>query len=357
MKKICAFLIGLAVIAASAPAPASAPAQIAPQGQIPGGTRSVIFSLEPGESIMEEESTMCLDVSAKNIVLLLTKSTPDKGPYVVVKDGQRSAPIPDFKQAMAAAYGDENDAPGPCRDCAVYKPGDAPETAQFDRESQGEAGETLTFQGKSFGPFALVYSSRVTPDGARGYFTASNKDKAWFGCTDGRKVSFGGIPSEFKFSPDGRNAVVYVEGNQSLDDMQKLASIPPDKQAAAFAEIEKRYLYTIDGKKFGPFDKDFSASSVWFPAGTNDFYFRDHDQVYRNGVPFLKSESFDDCAFYPSADGKFYVFFTYENVIFSDGLKFPPALDIRTSVVNGRTVYKWISLENKKDIVVYTRTM
>jgi DNA-binding beta-propeller fold protein YncE len=64
--------------------------------------------------------------------------------------------------------------------------------------------------GETIGPHLLVFSTRVTPDGALAYLTASDKNKAWFECSDGRKVSFGGIPMDFKFNPDGKTAAVLV---------------------------------------------------------------------------------------------------------------------------------------------------
>ena len=57
----------------------------------------------------------------------------------------------------------------------------------------------------------------------------------------------------------------------------------------------------------------------------------------------------------PSVDGKTYAFFTYEGVVFSDGTKFPAPLDIVAFQENGHTIFKWITLENGRDIIVYKR--
>jgi hypothetical protein len=352
VKKIGPLAVLLTLFAAAA---ASRPAPTKPQGAATDVTRTVLVSLEPGEEIKKEESTIAVSAMAEDIVLILTKGKTDKGPFTVFRDGKRSAPVADFKAAMTMAYAGRKDAGGASRDCAVYKPGPAPEKGRFENKTQGRDGEVLSFQGKTIGLFKIVLSSRFTPDGALGYFTATNKDKAWFGCSDGRKISFGGVPNEFKFSPDGKLAAVLVQGSMSLTEMEGLAKLPPDKQMEAFKTMDQTFLYTLDGAKYGPFDKDFSGNSFWFPAGTNDFYFRVHDQIFRNGAPFLKQDSFDSCAFYPSADGKSYAYFTYEGIVFSDGTKFPAPLDIVAFQENGRTIFKWITLENKKDIVVYKR--
>lgn len=137
--------------------------------------------------------------------------------------------------------------------------------------------------------------------GARFYYTAADKDKAWFADTDGRKTSFGGIPEEFKFSPNSKYAAAVVMGTLTMADMEKAASIPPEKLSE---NSNTKFLYTIDGKRFGPFDKDFSSTSFWYPANSNDLYYQFGGQLYLNGMPLLKTDWIDPCAFYPSADGK-----------------------------------------------------
>jgi hypothetical protein len=315
--------------------------------------REVVFSLQPGEEIKQAESTIGLSVDFEDIILILTKGGEKNG-YTVVRDGERSKPFTDFKAAMEAAYKDKKNNPGGSRDCAVYKPGPAPADARFGNKSQGRS-EILTYKDQSFGPYEIVFSTRFVPDGSKGYFLASNKDKAWFGCSDGRKISFGGVPGEFKFSPDGKSAAVMVEGTMSISEMEGLAKLPPDKMAAAFKTMEQKFLYTIDGVKYGPFDKNFGGSSVWFVPTSNDLYFRVNDDIFRNGKKFLTLESFNNCSFYPSIDGKSYAYFNYSEIAFSDGTKYPEPLDVVVYEEDGTTVFKWICLENGRDLVVYRK--
>jgi hypothetical protein len=71
----------------------------------------------------------------------------------------------------------------------------------------------------------------------------------------------------------------------------------------------------------------------------------------------MKTPWIDPCSFYPSADGKTYAMYDYQQIAFSDGQKFPPPLAIVVFDRNGRTIFKWVTLENKKDLVVYQRVM
>jgi len=315
--------------------------------------RKVLCSLEPGETIMNAESFLTLTAEADNVILVTTKGKPDQGPYFVHRAGARKGPFKELMAAMEAAYGDREIPSGNRRDCAAYSPGPAPEGAEPEL-AEAEGGQTLKFKGKTLGPRMMFFSHTVTPDGALVYATAADNDKAWFESSDGRKASFGGTPGEFKFSPNGRNAAVLVQGSFSMNDMNNLAKLPPEKMAEALKNMDKMYLVTIDGKKYGPFDS-FGSHSFWYAKTSNDLYFRAGDQVFRNGSPMMKIDSFDSCNFYPAPDGKSYALADYSNITFSDGKKFPSPLDVIAYQDKGKTVFKWIALENNKDLVVYQR--
>ncbi|MGA2587588.1 MAG: hypothetical protein ABSF88_11280 [Candidatus Aminicenantales bacterium] len=320
-------------------------------------TRKVLYSLQPGETIMRAESTIAIAAGAADIVLVTTMAKDNKGPFFVVRDGKRTGPFTGIKETMATAYAGRTDSSQKNRDCASYTPPPPPEDASATTESDQQGRQVVKFKGKTFGSHLLIFSVQTTPDGALAYLTAGDNDKSWFECSDGRKVSFGGIPAEIKFSPDGKNAAVVCQGNFSMGEMNNMSKLPPEKLQAAFAEQEKKYLYTIAGKKYGPFKSSFGAHDVWFPKTSNDMYFHVNDQLFRNGAPMMKADSFDPCQFYPTPDGKAYAMLTYENIVFSDGKTYPAPLDIVVFQDGGKTVFKWITLENNKDIVVYQRAM
>jgi hypothetical protein len=341
-KLIWAFLV-ISTAAVFLPSPAP--------GQTPPARRTLLYSLEAGEEIMTAESMIALSAGLDDVVLVLTKGP--NGPFAVFRDGRKSKPFTDLKEAMNAAYQGRKDSPDKQRDCASYKPGPAPEDAlPYADDSAG--GQVVRFKDKTFGPYVLVYSSRATPDGTRAYYTANDKDNAVFGCSDGRKVAVGGIPGDYKFSPNGLNAATLCQGTLNFLDQKKLAALPPQQVAD---DMEKKFVYTIDGKKFGPFKGSFSESDYWFASTGNDLYYQIDDQLFRNGALLIKTPWVDPCSFYPSADGKTYALYNYEYIAFSDGQKFPSPLDITVFALNGKTVFRWVTLENKKDLVVYQRAM
>lgn len=322
-----------------------------PQGTPPA--RTVVYSLEPGEEILMPESSLCITMDGEHVTLVLAKGK--EGPFFVVRDGVKKGPFTKLAEAMKVADEGRCDKPLRGSECAMYNP--APEAMDMASIMGDEAGgQVIRFNGKTFGPYTMILNVKITADKSRLYYVATEKDKTWFACTDGRKVQVGGMPEDFKFSPDGRNALIKMTGMLSMSDIQKLMGQAPEKVAAAMKDNDKKFLYAIDGRKFGPFGDGFSE--FWFPKNSNVFYYEAMGgKVYRDGVEVPVPRGFGACGFYPSEDGKKYALYTYENLIFSDGAKYPFPLGLLTRAQDGGTVFKWVTLENKKDFVVYQRML
>jgi len=185
---------------------------------------------------------------------------------------------------MKAAYEGRKGSIGKKRICASYTPDSAPEDALLWKEN-AEVGQFVRFKDKTIGPFVLAYSVRATPDGARAYFTANNKDSAVFGCTDGRKVAVGGIPGEYKFSPNGLNAAVLCQGTTNPID----ETLPFEQ---VLAGMDKKYVYTIDGKKFGPFSTSFAEYEFWYASTGNDLYYETGGRAASSGQACVRGGPF-----------------------------------------------------------------
>jgi len=322
--------------------------------QGPQPARRMIYSLEPGEEILWAESFLCIDMDGEHVTLVVAKGK--EGPFFVVRDGQKKGPFTKLDEAMKAAEEGRCDKPLRERESAMYEPA----AGALDMDSivgaNDAGGQVIRFNGKVYGPYAMILNLKITADKSRLYYVAAENDKTWFACSDGRKVQIGGMPEDFKFSPDGRNALIKTSGVLSLAEMQKLvAAQDPEKTAAAMKDADKKFLYAIDGRKFGPFGDN--LSEFWFPKNVNIFYYEAGGRVYRDGVEIPVPKGFGAGAFFPSEDGKKYALLSYESLIFSDGVKFPFPLKLVTRVRNGETVFKWLALENKKDFVVYQRAL
>ncbi len=94
----------------------------------PETTRKVLYSLQPGETIMRAESTIAIAAGAADIVLVTTMAKDNKGPFFVVRDGKRTGPFTGIKETMATAYAAGRILPRKNRDCASYTPPRPPRT-------------------------------------------------------------------------------------------------------------------------------------------------------------------------------------------------------------------------------------
>ncbi len=313
-------------------------------------SRQVLYTLEAGETFLQPESAIVLAMNGDDIVLVTAKGK--NGPFFVVRNGTRKGPFARLDEVMEAAHAGRDDAGGIGRDCAVYLP-DVP--AIEPEMGDGDGGQTLRFKGATIGPHAVITSRKVTPDGALVYVTAADADKFWLEASDGRRVSFGGTPGDIQISPDGKNAAVEVQGTLGMSQMEGLSKLPPEKLAAAMQDMEKKTIYTIDGKKFGPFGDELDG--FWYARTSNDLYYRVKGQLFRNDAPVAGAGSFDRCDFYPSPDGTSYAVAGYDAIKFSDGKQYPAPLALAVHQAKGQAIFKWVSFENGKDIVVYQRPM
>ena len=340
MPKARAILVVLAVLALSI-------AGVSCRATAQEVSRTVLSTLAADEE-PEVPEVECR--TADGDTVLMTKQ--GKGPNVrffVYKGGKRHGPFTSYNEAKT--FGCDAGANVGGSDNAVYEPGPPPEGAQFT----GGAAGAIAFKGTTFGPHQIVFSQTITPDGAIAYVTAADNDKAWLESSDGRKVSFRGTPGEVKVSPDGKSAVVQVEGRMSLDEMNNLSKLTPEKITKALEDNQKKTLFTIDGQVYGPFDE---LDNVWFARTSNALYYRAGGQIYRNGEVVKGAESASPNDFYPTADGKAWAVAGYEKLTFSDGKEYAAPLALAVRLEKGRTIFRWLALEKGgKELVAYERGM
>jgi hypothetical protein len=338
------FVIFIGIMAVGIPSNAA--------GQATQLERQVVYSLQPGEELLQAGSAVCIFPNKIEMKLVLSKGK--EGPFFVVQEGGRLGPFASRREALAVAEEANCQRPGPGGNCAIFHP-DPPETEEARIEGPDSAGVVaLRFNGRSYGSYSSIEQIEVVPDKSRAYFLAVDKaGQTWFDCTDGRKVAVAGSPQDLHFSPDGRNAILLTAGTRSLAEIEKMGQLPPDKMAMAMKDAEKKFLYAIDGRKFGPFGED--LKEAWFPVSSNAFYFQTGDKVHRDGTAVAVPAGFSPCAYFPSEDGTHYALYTEEKLIFSDGPSYPFPLGVTAERVNGRIVIKWAALESNRNIVVYQR--
>jgi len=210
----------------------------------------------------------------------------------------------------------------------------------------------IEWNGKRIGPFQHVLGVYVTPDKAKLYAFGVKAGKLHFVDSDGRDVVADGMPNGIIISPDGTKAVGQCTGHFTPVDG---AQIDPSK--IDFSTIDDVTLFTIDGRKFGPFGKSADFGEMWFLAGSNDWVFTLGNTVYFNGAalkPF--NESISKSGFWID-DASHYAWLAGDKLAFSDGASFAYPVMIKSEKKGGKTTLCWVSLGGNGDVVVYSRTL
>lgn len=214
------------------------------------------------------------------------------------------------------------------------------------------AKQYIEWNGKRLGPFQQMLGVYVTPDKSKLYAFVTKAGKLRFIASDGRDIAAEGMPVGVIVSPDGTKAVGQCTGHIT----------PVEGMQLDFSKIDMNTmddvtLFTIDGRKFGPFGKNADFGEMWFVAGSNDWVFTVGHTVYFNGTalkPFneriSKSEFWID-------DAAHYAWLAGDKLIFSDGASFPYPVMIKSEKKGGKTTLCWVSLQGNGDVVVYSRTL
>jgi len=240
----------LAAAAASLPAPAN------PQALPAGVTRTVLVSLEPGEEIKKEgKQRSPFRRWPKTLPHLDQGQVGRKDPSPFSATGSAPAPFTDFKAAMAAAYKGRKDSGGASRDCALYKPpARSPEARAFENKEPGPAGESPHFPGPDLRPLSeWSFQPASGPTGLSAITRPRTRTRPGSAAATAARFPSAAFPANSSSARTGKSAAVYVEGSMDMTEMEGLAKLPPDKQMEAFKTMDQRFLYTLDGAKYGPF--------------------------------------------------------------------------------------------------------
>jgi len=214
------------------------------------------------------------------------------------------------------------------------------------------AKQYLEWNGKRLGPFQQILAAYVTPDKGKLYAFAVKAGKLRFLASDGRDVAAEGMPVGVIISPDGTKAVGHCTGHFTPVEGMQL-----DPSKIDFSTIDDVTLFTIDGRKFGPFGKSADFGEMWFMAGSNDWVFTVGHTAYYNGTalkPFGERISKDN---FWIDDASRYAWLESDKLQFSDGTSFPYPVMIKWEKKGGKTTLCWVSLRDNGDVVVYSRTL
>jgi hypothetical protein len=326
-------------------------------------SRTVLATLQPGESILSAES--CFFLSMNNNQLYLV--TRQNNQFFIYENGQRKGPFGTLQGSMlkpceSGRNGDEK--------CAVYKP--VENTGEPEGLSMNESGQYLIkYKDKTFGPYPFVKNYAIWPD--KSGFVAIVMDsqmKSTFVTSDGQPIPLKGDVDAIHISPVGKKYVFAVKEREEINlDLMNEVSKMTQEQLLKFAREQeakqksagppKAYVYASGGAKYGPFEQGafYTNNPAFTKTGGDNWIMILSNVLYINGQKIKEFENIDlnSCNIWLSKDGKRYAITSYDKLIFTDGKSYGYPMETIAFEKDGKVFIKWISLENEKDLVLYSR--
>jgi len=334
-------------------------------------SKTILLTLEKGELPVATESCFMLGDKADQIYLVTEK----EGKIYIYDNGSKKGPFRDFASAgirECPTQGSGNE------DCSVYYPTTAEDgTNYLNFTPEGET--MIRFGGKTFGPFFSVQELRVSEDRKR--FTAVVVDEEMSFAllsSSGKQVPLDDAPVAFTTSMSGAGALVAVKTadneesgemmnidftNITTEELMELAKKMEEQQQEQGGEDQpaEAYLYDLDGKQYGPYDPMllYQDNPAFTISGGDHWILIEEARLFIDGK--LAGEYPDvyltPCNVWLSSDGLRHAIVNYDRIIFSDGTSYPFPLKVSVEEKNGQTVLHWISFEDEKLIVRYSRPL
>ncbi len=325
--------------------------------------KQILLKLQPGETIITGES--CIEMTSQGNSLYVV--TQQGGNIYYYEGGQRKGPFKSFNAAKI-----KNCSSSSNEGCAVFE---AEATDNQDFITMTDEGKmSVKFAGKTYGPYKFIKELFVSKDKSTFVAAVASDDMKFSVITpDGVVKTASGSINSISVSRNYKKFIALEKENEAItnemmtadfanmttEQIMKMAKDMEEKQKNAGEP--KAYVYTNGGKKFGPYPVNSVSDNnpAFSKTGGDNWYMVLDNTLYING---LKVKEFTDmypstCNVWISADGKRWMISDYDKMLFSDGTRYNAPIKISTENKEGKTMLKWVSFENEKELISYSREL
>lgn len=304
------------------------------KGQYPqeGSTRKILFEISKGERLVFNGSSLTLSPIGNSVIVF---TNDDEGRFFVYENGNKRGPFYDAAASRVKLPEDDPEEFDP-----IFRRDSDADLEKYV-ESNTEGLTTVKFGGKTYGPFQFILE--FYPNNTKNFSAIVMKDgKPQLINSAGGVTELDGQPGFSHPSPSGNKLMVTTvkekEGN------------PPEA-----------FIYFQDGKKFGPYNpKKINPDNPAFSkTGGDNWLLTINSKLFINGIQVkdLINEQISPANIWLTPDGKRFVVVVYNRIEFSDGIIIKDPLKFRISVQQNKITIWWLSVENEKDIVLYSKTI
>jgi len=332
--------------------------------QVNNAVKTKLFNISSGEKPVYSECKLYLS-SSGNTLSLVTRD--ENGKFYVYENGTKLGPIDDFNKIVQKQQ-DEKD----ILTSSIYV-SERATNLEGIVTSNDEGKMLIKSGGKTYGPYQGVLNAYTGDDGNLTAAIILQNMKPSLLTETGTLVNLEGMPSYTNVSPSGKKVLIVSikEYTPSIDflnqDISKLSTDDILKLTKKVEEEQKNapppqaYVYTNNGKKLGPYPKDafFTDNPAFCITAGENWMMTIDNNLYVNGTLLanLGSESVPNNTIWLSPDGKRFAIISYDKITFSDGSSFTFPLLVKKSQKDGKIWLNWVSLENEKEIVLYSKPL
>jgi hypothetical protein len=324
--------------------------------------RQILFTIGPGETVLYGKSEIFLENSGGKVSLV---TVDGNSKYFFYDKGIRKGPFENSSDCnFETAKDDES------LYTSIYNSDGA--NHGHNLVSATDNGLSVIHAGdKTYGPFESVLNVWADKNGKFLMAITSEGTKYNMVSISGSNIPLEGLPYATNIGPSGNKIVITVIRDEDpalayiSRDISNLSEVEFLKISHEIEEKQKNaappeaYIYTNEGKKFGPYSKSvmYGGNPFFCQTSGDNWLLLAGTELFVNGL-FLAKIPMDTVSsgdLWVSEDGKRYAVITYDNIFFSDGQSFQYPQRIRMVKKDGKTWFNWISIENKTDVILYSR--
>jgi hypothetical protein len=349
--------------------------------------QNVILTIDNGEEILFPESSISLSDARGGIQVCTVDGS---GNYYAYIGGRKQGPFSNKEDAFEKIVFPETTE-------------NLTDQTNFDNKAFDEKFLTVNENGESFikaggkslGPYTIVKELYFSPDGKHFAATAGllvDKEKFipeyHLLSSENSDIKLKGEPGTIRYSQLLKTVVVCTEEvirpdvnmKEVEDYTAKVQAIMKEFEngemnADAIARMSEKmeqlkkpdnsqpqnsyYVYSNNGIVLGPFTSCPSEKNLGFGLNSGErWHFFDSGKLYISGN--LAKDFGSDISitnFWWSKTGNGYAFSTYNELVFSDGKTYPFPLEIVPVYESGKTLLKWLVLEENRKFVLYQKEL
>lgn len=328
-----------------------------------GVTRSILFSTGKGEKPVLNGSSIILSPIGNSVTVF---TSDQEGRIYVYENGKRRGPFREATEARVIFPEDNPEEYNPI----FRKESDTDFEKYLTYNDTGEV--TVRFGTKSFGPFQFILEFYTTSDKSAFYAIVMEDGKPVIVTSTGKKFDLDGQPGYSFISPSGKKMMVTTvkennEGGELIGrdlsglSSEEIAKLGKELEGKKINQPPEATIWFQDGKKSGPYDpKRININNPAFiKTGGDNWVLTIDSKLFINGtaVKKLPNEQITPANVWLTDDGKRYVIIVYNRIEFSDGAIYNDPLKFRIGINKNKITIWWLSFENEKDIILYSKTL